>query len=141
MLFVMGIDRWRTELDGQLPDTQVRPCYLHGSGRANSVRGDGALSAEPPSHEPPDVFLYNPLRPVPTVRGSDPARRQHGRALFYVAYSYTYYARAAPYLRRPAARRSSAPLDARRPTVMPRRRRHIGKHPAWQVGLPCPTRA
>ncbi|MEJ5199518.1 MAG: CocE/NonD family hydrolase, partial [Anaerolineae bacterium] len=32
-------------------------------------RGDGWLSAEPPGDEAPDVYLYNPLRPVPTVGG------------------------------------------------------------------------
>jgi predicted acyl esterase len=35
----------------------------------NTLHGDGTLSPEPPGHEPPDVFLYNPLRPVPTLGG------------------------------------------------------------------------
>ena len=69
MLFVMGIDHWRTEADWPLPDTQYRPYYLHSAGQANTLHGDGTLSAEPPGDEPPDVYLYNPLRPVPTVGG------------------------------------------------------------------------
>ncbi len=68
-IFVMGIDEWRDESDWPLPDTQYRPYYLHSGGQANSLHGDGRLSAEAPSDEPPDVFLYNPLRPVPTVGG------------------------------------------------------------------------
>jgi putative CocE/NonD family hydrolase len=68
-LFVMGIDEWRTEADWPLPDTQYRPYYLHSAGAANTRHGDGTLSAEPPGDEPPDVYLYNPLRPVPTVGG------------------------------------------------------------------------
>src|SRR5207249_10439491 len=32
-------------------------------------QGDGTLSGEPPGDEPPDVYLSNPLRPVPTVGG------------------------------------------------------------------------
>jgi putative CocE/NonD family hydrolase len=68
-LFVMGIDRWRAEADWPLPGTQYRPYYLHSAGRANTLHGDGTLSTEPPSDEPPDVYLYNPLRPVPTVGG------------------------------------------------------------------------
>ena len=68
-LFVMGIDEWRTEADWPLPDTQYRPYYLHSAGQANTLHGDGTLSAEPPGDEPPDVYLYNPLRPVPTVGG------------------------------------------------------------------------
>ena len=68
-LFVMGIDRWRTEDDWPLPDTQYRPYFLHSAGQANTLHGDGTLSEEPPGDEPPDVYLYNPLRPVPTVGG------------------------------------------------------------------------
>jgi hypothetical protein len=68
-LFVMGSDAWRTEADWPLPDTQYRPYYLHSDGQANTLHGDGTLSPEPPRDEPPDVYLYNPLRPVPTVGG------------------------------------------------------------------------
>ncbi|MCA9964555.1 MAG: CocE/NonD family hydrolase [Anaerolineales bacterium] len=69
MIFVMGIDEWRSEADWPLPDTQYRPYYLHSGGRANTLHGDGTLSTELPSDEPADVYLYNPLRPVPTVGG------------------------------------------------------------------------
>ena len=69
MLFVMGIDEWHTETDWPLPDTQYRPYYLHSAGQANTLKGDGTLSAEPPRDEPPDVYMYNPFRPVPTVGG------------------------------------------------------------------------
>jgi putative CocE/NonD family hydrolase len=69
MIFVMGIDEWRSEAGWPLPDTQYRPYYLHSGGQANSLHGDGTLSTEPPGDEPPDVYLYNPLRPVPTIGG------------------------------------------------------------------------
>ncbi len=69
MIFVMGLDEWRHEADWPLPDTQYRPYYLHSSGQANTLHGDGTLSTEVPGEEPPDVYLYNPLRPVPTVGG------------------------------------------------------------------------
>jgi putative CocE/NonD family hydrolase len=69
MIFVMGIDEWRTEADWPLPDTQYRPYYLHSAGQANMLNGDGTLSTEPPGDEPPEVYMYNPLRPVPTVGG------------------------------------------------------------------------
>jgi putative CocE/NonD family hydrolase len=69
MLFVMGADEWRIADDWPLPNTQYRPYYLHSGGQANTLHGDGALSEEPPGDEPPDVYLYNPLRPVPTVGG------------------------------------------------------------------------
>ncbi|HET6380847.1 MAG TPA: CocE/NonD family hydrolase, partial [candidate division Zixibacteria bacterium] len=69
MLFVMGIDAWRTEADWPLPDTHYRPYYLHSGGQANTLNGDGTLSPAPPGDEPPDVYLSNPLRPAPTVGG------------------------------------------------------------------------
>lgn len=69
MIFVMGIDEWRGEQDWPLPDTQYRPYYLHSAGGANTLHGDGALSTQAPGEEPPDVYLYNPLRPVPTIGG------------------------------------------------------------------------
>jgi hypothetical protein len=69
MIFVMGADEWRNEADWPLPDTLYRPYYLHSEGQANAMHGDGILSTEPPGDEPPDLYLYNPLRPVPTVGG------------------------------------------------------------------------
>lgn len=69
MIFVMGVDEWRHEADWPLPDTQYHPYYLHSRGGANTLHGDGTLSTEPPGDEPSDMYLYNPLRPVPTVGG------------------------------------------------------------------------
>jgi putative CocE/NonD family hydrolase len=69
MIFLMGVDEWSGEADWPLPDTQYHPYYLHSSGGANTLHGDGTLSTEPPGDEPSDVYLYNPLRPVPTVGG------------------------------------------------------------------------
>jgi putative CocE/NonD family hydrolase len=69
LIFVMGTDQWRTEADWPLPDTQYRPYYLHSAGQANTLHGDGTLSEESPGDEPADVYLYNPLRPVPTIGG------------------------------------------------------------------------
>lgn len=69
MIFVMGSDEWRSEAAWPLPDTQYRPYYLHSGGQANTLHGDGMLSTEAPGDESPDVYLYNPMRPVPTVGG------------------------------------------------------------------------
>src|SRR5260221_491222 len=68
-IFVMGIDAWRSEADWPLPDTQYRPYYLHSAGHANTLHGDGTLAIALPGDEPPDVYLYNPMRPVPTIGG------------------------------------------------------------------------
>ena len=68
-IFVMGIDQWRDEQDWPLPGTSYDAYYLHGSGRANTAGGDGELRQEPPGGEHTDAYLYDPLRPVPTLGG------------------------------------------------------------------------
>ena len=68
-IFVMGIDQWRDEQDWPLPDTAYTDYHLHSSGRANSAGGDGELRPEPPAAERADTYLYDPLRPVPTLGG------------------------------------------------------------------------
>jgi putative CocE/NonD family hydrolase len=48
--------------------------YLHSEGRANSSKGDGALSGEAPvADEPPDLFVYDPEVPVVAPGGIAPA--------------------------------------------------------------------
>jgi uncharacterized protein len=68
-IFVMGIDQWRDEQDWPLPDTAYTGYHLHSSGRANTAGGDGELRAEAPGAEHADTYLYDPLRPVPTLGG------------------------------------------------------------------------
>jgi len=69
-VFTMGINQWREEKEWPLPGTDFRRFYLHSRGRANSALDDGALSTEHPGDEPSDVYLYNPLDPVPTIGGA-----------------------------------------------------------------------
>ena len=68
-IFVMGTNEWRSEKEWPLARTRYTDYYLHSGGRANSVRGDGSLSAEAPGDEPYDAYLYNPNNPVPTRGG------------------------------------------------------------------------
>ena len=65
----MGIDRWREEQDWPLPDTSYESWYLDSSGRANTAAGDGRLSTDAPAGTATDTYLYDPLRPVPTLGG------------------------------------------------------------------------
>ncbi len=70
-LFIMGANEWRAEEVWPPPDAETMTLFLHSSGRANTLNGDGTLSADPPgSGEPSDHFLYNPANPVPTVGGA-----------------------------------------------------------------------
>ncbi len=68
-IFVMGENGWRYEDDWPLSRAQETKYYLHSKGEANTLAGDGSLSPETPANEPPDVYAYNPLNPVPTRGG------------------------------------------------------------------------
>jgi putative CocE/NonD family hydrolase len=64
-IFVMGSNQWRDEWEWPLVRTVWTSYYLHSSGTANTLDGDGTLSVDPPGEEPPDSFIYDPADPVP----------------------------------------------------------------------------
>ncbi len=68
-IFVMGEDVWRGENEWPLARAVETDFFLSSGGNANSSAGDGALIATAPSDDRPDVFLYDPFHPVPTVGG------------------------------------------------------------------------
>ncbi len=69
-LFVMGINQWRDEQEWPLARTRFVRYHLHSGGAANSLIGDGRLSADPPGDEAPDRYTYDPGNPVPTLGGN-----------------------------------------------------------------------
>ena len=76
-IFVMGENVWRSEDEWPLARAETIKYHLHSQGRANTLNGDGWLSPEPPRDSLPDVYVYNPIDPVPTRGGQlccDPAR-------------------------------------------------------------------
>jgi uncharacterized protein len=68
-IFVMGSNQWREEDDWPLTRAKSTKYFLHSQGKANSARGNGALSVAAPAAEPADKFTYDPANPVPTVGG------------------------------------------------------------------------
>ena len=68
-IFVMGRNIWREEEDWPLARARSTPYYLHSAGRANCLRGDGALSSFAPHQEPVDNYVYDPADPVPSRGG------------------------------------------------------------------------
>jgi putative CocE/NonD family hydrolase len=80
-IFVMNRG-WRVEDEWPLARTRYTPFFLRSGGRANTLNGDGVLSIDPPSGEPPDTFSYDPMDPVPTVgaQGIHDHRRVETRA-------------------------------------------------------------
>ncbi len=69
-IFVMGINRWRSEQEWPLSRAVPTPWYLHSNGNANTSEGDGVLSPAKPENEPADRYVYDPENPVPTVGGA-----------------------------------------------------------------------
>jgi uncharacterized protein len=68
-IFVMGANEWRDEDDWPVGRAKTTKYFLHSSGKANSLRGNGALSTTAPGREPADQYVYDPANPAPTVGG------------------------------------------------------------------------
>jgi len=68
--FVMGRNQWAVADSWPPPEAAATRYYLHSKGAANSLSGDGGLSTQPPSAEPPEHFVYDPADPVPTNGGN-----------------------------------------------------------------------
>lgn len=68
--FVLGANQWR-EAD-VWPPKEVRsvPLYLASNGHANTAWGDGALQLRASRSRAADVFVYDPMKPVPTAGGA-----------------------------------------------------------------------
>ncbi len=68
-IFIMGINKWRNEMEWPLKRTQYTNIYLHSSGKANTRTGNGSLSMNFPEAEMSDTFIYDPENPVPSKGG------------------------------------------------------------------------
>lgn len=69
-IFVMGANEWREEDDWPLARAQATKYFLHSTGKANSLRGNGTMSTVAPgATEAPDQYVYDPSDPAPTIGG------------------------------------------------------------------------
>jgi putative CocE/NonD family hydrolase len=68
-IFVMGANQWRDEEDWPLLSARETSYFLHSSGKANSLKGDGTLTTVSPRSESSDRYIYDPENPAPTVGG------------------------------------------------------------------------
>ena len=68
-IFVMGRNAWRDEDDWPLARAKESRYYLHSEGKANTLSGDGVLSAAAPAAESTDKYIYDPADPTPTRGG------------------------------------------------------------------------
>ena len=75
-IFVMGSNQWVDEHEWPIARTRYTEFYLHSSGRANTLYGDGKLSTDKPQSEKSDLFTYDPQDPVPFI--TEPSFQQIG---------------------------------------------------------------
>jgi putative CocE/NonD family hydrolase len=66
--YISGANRWQA-WDRWPPEATDWTLYCRSSGPANSLSGGGWLSEDAPGEEPPDIFVYDPAFPVPSVGG------------------------------------------------------------------------
>ncbi len=72
-MFVMGANTWIRSDAYPIPGTAFSNLYLGSGGHANTSRGDGALSFDPPPvGAPPDQYVYDPTDPTPDARAVEP---------------------------------------------------------------------
>jgi len=75
-IFVMGENVWRDENEWPIARTQWTKYFLHSSGQANTLSGNGTLSSAEPASEPTDSYSYDPAKPVRFI--TDPSFAQIG---------------------------------------------------------------
>ncbi|MBA4108789.1 MAG: acylase [Leptothrix sp. (in: Bacteria)] len=72
LYYVVGENRWLEAKQWPPEQAQVQRWFLSGQGRANSVKGDGALLPEVAAASAPeaaDQYRYDPAKPVPSRGG------------------------------------------------------------------------
>jgi len=67
--WVMGRKIWRYTEKWPPNNTEFKKLYLHSSGKANSVKGNGVLNSDLPQEELEDTYDFNPMNPVITRGG------------------------------------------------------------------------
>lgn len=68
--FTMGMNKWQTSDTWPPEGAQPLTFFLASGGKANSLNGDGLLTAEAPKSDVPDTFSYDPMNPVPSYGGN-----------------------------------------------------------------------
>jgi putative CocE/NonD family hydrolase len=68
--FTMGTNKWQTSDTWPPAGAQPITFYLSSGGRANSLSGDGTLTAAAPDADKSDGFTYDPLNPVLSYGGN-----------------------------------------------------------------------
>jgi uncharacterized protein len=68
--YTMGINKWQTADTWPPAGAQPVTFYLSSGGKANTLHGDGALTAAAPDGDKADAFTFDPLNPVLSYGGN-----------------------------------------------------------------------
>lgn len=69
--YTMGSNEWQTAETWPPQSAEQTTFYLDSEGEANSLFGNGVLTAKmPDAQDQPDAFTYDPMNPVPSVGGN-----------------------------------------------------------------------
>jgi uncharacterized protein len=64
--YTMGLNKWQSSETWPPEGAEAMTFYLSSGGKANSLYGDGTLSATRPAADKPDTFVYDPTNSVPS---------------------------------------------------------------------------
>jgi putative CocE/NonD family hydrolase len=70
LYYTMGLNKWQSSDTWPPAGAQPMTLYLTSVGKANTLKGDGALTAAAPASDAPDQFTYDPASPVPSYGGN-----------------------------------------------------------------------
>jgi putative CocE/NonD family hydrolase len=68
--FTMGSNKWQTSDTWPPKGAEPMTFYLASGGKANTMNGDGRLTAAAPATDTPDAFTYDPMNPVRSLGGN-----------------------------------------------------------------------
>jgi putative CocE/NonD family hydrolase len=68
--YTMGMNKWQTSDTWPPAGAQPMTFYLSSAGKANSLAGDGMLTAAAPDADKPDAFSYDPMNPALSYGGN-----------------------------------------------------------------------
>ncbi len=68
--FLMGMNQWRTSDTWPPKDAAPMTFHLGSNGNANTLNGDGTLSMIAQKTDKPDLFTYDPMKPVTSYGGN-----------------------------------------------------------------------
>jgi len=67
--YTMGINKWQASEVWPPANTAMTTYYLNSGGNANKM-GEGTLSLQKAKKDNPDGFMYDPMKPVPSLGGN-----------------------------------------------------------------------